>query len=137
MGRIVDAFEYHDQELVDSGKLIVFCNNNNADEGISLNVPLAEKLKEVSPTKRNLQMEKYISEIIDSHEESLIKDFDILFNPIYKIDLLQIFINLKKTKDISIRWPGELKENRLIYAEPEYDDYKTFTIDNYDIICVK
>ncbi len=66
----------------------------------------------------------------------VLKDFDVLFNPDYKVDVLKIMINTCKAKPFSIIWPGFFDGNRLVYAEEGFQDYKTYDVDDYDITCI-
>ena len=69
-------------------------------------------------------------------EGVVLKDFDVLFNPDYKIDVLKIMVNTCKAKPFSIIWPGSIEGNRLIYAEEGFRDYKTYDVNDYDITCI-
>lgn len=138
MGRIVDSYEFHNQELNDSGKLIIFCNNSSkSSERTSLNVALAKKLKSASLNKRTLFMEKYVAALIPEDGNAVIADFDVMFNPNYKIDVLRIMTSIFKYKHFSISWPGKLVDQQLTYAEPGDADYVSYDINGYDIICVR
>ncbi len=69
-------------------------------------------------------------------DNSVIRDFDVLFNPTYQVDVVSIMVNVCKRKPFIAIWPGRFEDGKLIYAEETYRDYKAFDIKNYDIICV-
>ena len=41
-----------------------------------------------------------------------------------------------KRRNYSIVWPGILKGNNLVYADYGYQDYKSYNITDYNVICV-
>ena len=80
-------------------------------------------------------MEKCLINVLNHLPENpLIKDIDVMFNPTYAVDVLQVLINTYKRKQYSLIWPGTLKDECLIYAEEGYRDYKTYNISDYDIV---
>lgn len=120
-------------------KPIIYCcsNVNFAEYVFSMNVPLAKKLLEYNPKRRTMKMEQCFIEILNQLPDCVvIKDFDVMFNPDYKIDVLQIMTNVCKRKPFSIIWPGKYEAGKLYYAEHGFPDYKVFSVDDYDVICV-
>ena len=84
-----------------------------------------------------MKIEKCFAAILAKFPEGVVlKDFDVLFNPDYKIDVLKIMVNTCKAKPFSIIWPGSIEGNRLIYAEEGFRDYKTYDVNDYDITCI-
>jgi len=69
-------------------------------------------------------------------DEVTIKDFDVLFNPKYQVDLIKIMITACKKKPFSIIWPGKCVDGKLFYAEEGYSDYKVFNVESYDVTCI-
>ena len=130
--------------LVASGKQglpqpIIYCHPNSAltTEAVSLNVPLAQKLISLKPGRRTIRLEQCFRQEIDSLPENpVIQDFDVLFNPDYEVDILQIMVSVGKTKPFQVIWPGKCEGGRLIYAEEGYRDYKVFEISKYDVTVV-
>ena len=47
----------------------------------------------------------------------VIKDFDVMFNPEYKVDVLKIMVDACKRKPFSIIWPGKCEDGKLFYME--------------------
>ncbi|MEG0835386.1 MAG: BREX-3 system P-loop-containing protein BrxF [Christensenellaceae bacterium] len=120
-------------------KPIIYCCPNKAviDQAVSLNKELAQALILYKSKRRTMQIEKCFAEVIDKlPDESIIKDFDVLFNPDYKVDVLKIMINTCKAKPFGVIWPGNIDDNRLTYAEEGYIDYKTYDVNDYDITCI-
>lgn len=91
--------------------LVVFCANMfNDDMALSLNNPLAHKLQVLSAFARTSRMEQLIAECLENMSESkLVQDIDVMFNPAYKIDVLQSLINVCKIKPFKLIWQDDLK----------------------------
>lgn len=120
-------------------KLLVYCNcfcevSSNA---VSINKLLSLELSKWESNKRTINLENALIEVIKNLDDNpIIKDFDVLLNPLYKIDLIKLFISVNKKIPFDVIWGGEFNNNKLIYAEEGFVDYKTFDISNYDIICI-
>ena len=139
MGVVINK---RDLDMLDRGSLLkplVYCFKDDDLEAraVSLNVPVAEKLSHVNVKRRAMRMEQCIRQVIDTlPANTLIKDIDVLFNPIYEVDVLKLLTYLYRVKPFDILWPGRCKDGRLLYAEEGFSDYKVFDIKNYDITCV-
>ena len=82
-------------------------------------------------------MEQCVKHVLEQFPDGvLIKDFDVMFNPKYEIDILLMFIALYKNKPFDIIWPGRYENGKLIYADSGYKDYRVYDIAQYDITCV-
>lgn len=118
---------------------IVYClpSNSLQDEAYSLNLPLARLLSGIKPERRTMRLESCVNQVLaEVPDNGLIKDFDVLFNPAYSVDVLKIFTNAYRKKKFDLVWPGRYMNGKLIYAEEGYPDYHTFEIENYDITVV-
>lgn len=121
-------------------KPIIYCSpaEDLIKQAVSLNHTLAEMLIQYKPTRRTFQVERcFQTALAKLPDEAVIKDFDVLFNPEYKIDVLKILIRNCKVKPFSVIWPGTLQDGKLIYAEIGYKDYKEYDVDAYDVTCVQ
>ena len=118
-------------------RLTVDCSCSNSGQAISISKLLSAELLNIRPRMRSMQMEKCLINVLNHLPENpLIKDIDVMFNPTYAVDVLQVLINTYKRKQYSLIWPGTLKDECLIYAEEGYRDYKTYNISDYDIVCL-
>lgn len=139
MGKQISKYEY---QIYGSDKLmkpIIFCypDEKLKQNAIALNVIIAEMLVSVKPERRSFRLPGIIDTIIAKlPEKSMIKEFDVLFNPDYHIDVLQILISACKKKEFTILWPGTYSEGKLIYAENGYADFKIFDLEKYDVTCI-
>ena len=118
---------------------IIYCDPDPdiLNSAVSLNVELAKKLAAVKPNRRTMRMEQCVRQVIETlPDDTVIKDFDVLFNPDYEVDILRILSSLAKSKPYRIVWPGRCDGKRLMYAEEGYRDYKAYEIEKYDVTCV-
>lgn len=139
MGTIIPTRNFSMKNSMWLLKPVIYCNSDTSIEAqaISLNKALAQELIIYKPKRRTMQIEKCLFDIIDKlPENSIIKDFDVLFNPNYKIDVLKIMVNVCKAKPFSMIWPGTIDGNKLVYAEEGYIDYKTYDVNDYDVTCI-
>lgn len=139
MGAIVKAQNYSSNNEAVLLKPIIFCCSykDAAELAVCLNKEISEKLIRYKPQRRTIQIDRCFSEVISQFPDGVvIKDFDVLFNPEYKIDVLKMLVDACKTKPFSILWPGKLTGTKLTYAEENYKDYKVYDINNYDVTCI-
>lgn len=139
MGVIIQARKFSPQNQTGLLKPIVFCcPYEGVTEGaVSLNKELAQVLMTYRPERRTMLIEMCFREMIAELPEGVIlKDFDVLFNPDYKVDVMKIMVNACKGNPFSIIWPGTFDGERLVYAQEGYQDYRRYAIDDYDITCI-
>lgn len=139
MGEIITSLRFSLDTTEGVLKPIVYCGKFPLIEAgaIPLNKLLVEALIGVKPKRRAIKIEKCFVDVLATLPDGVtIKDFDVLFNPEYKADVLKILVSACRTKPFSVIWPGTIKENRLIYAEEAYPDYKEYDVGIYDITCV-
>lgn len=139
MGKQISKYKYQKHGSGGLMKPIIFCCPDEELEknAIALNVSIAEKLITTKPSRRSFKLPSIIDTIIaDLPEDSIIKDFDVLFNPDYQIDVLQLLIAACKKKEFAILWPGRYSDGKLMYAETDYSDFKIYDLDKYDVTCI-
>ncbi|MDU6263680.1 MAG: BREX-3 system P-loop-containing protein BrxF [Anaerocolumna aminovalerica] len=139
MGAIIQARDFSPEKHAGLLKPIIYCcpYGNVESEAISINVLLAEKLVKFRPNRRTMRLEHCFSQVLDSLPDGvIIKDFDVMFNPEYQVDLLKLMVTVCKKKPFSIIWPGKCDDGMLFYAEEGYQDYKLFSIEDYDVTCI-
>ena len=139
MGDIIRSCRFSPNKTEGLLKPIIYCCciPEIEEKAFSMNKPLSQALLTYSPRRRTMQIEKCLADVLaDLPDDPVICDFDVLFNPEYKVDVLNIMVNVCKKKSFSAVWPGRLDGNRLIYAEEQFWDYKEYDIGAYDITCV-
>ena len=148
MGELYTKYNF-DLNLVKRNKtLVVICMKYNEFlkykeikdlSIINLGLDLSRGLKEYPMEFRNSKVLDELTNILAraQTEHILVKNLDILFNPEYKLNILNYFINLSRNRLVFIEWPGQLKGRELEYSEINYPDYHKYNIDNYNIALVK
>ena len=139
MGKQISKYEYQKYGSGGLMKPIIFCGPDEELEknAVALNVSIAEKLINAKPSRRSFRLPSIIDSIIaELTENSTIKDFDVLFNPDYQIDVLQLLIAACRKKEFAILWPGTYSDGKLMYAETGYSDFKIYDLDKYDVTCI-
>lgn len=118
---------------------VILCNpsKNDLENAVSLNVLLAERIITVRPRRRSVMIENCFLDVLEELQTDVwLKDFDVVFNPEYQIDVLSMLISINKKKHLQLIWPGRYDQGKLYYSEEGYLDYKTYFIDNYDLTCI-
>lgn len=144
MGFVFKLSSINEEKPAELMTPIVFCIDENEIAPytkeynvLKVNGLLSEKLLNYQPKKRNLYIIDEFNKIIDNIcEPILIKDFEILFDPGFQVDVLKLFIMTNRKKRIAVLWPGKCRYGKLTFAEPGYPDYKVYKIKDYDISCV-
>lgn len=139
MGKTIDSFTF--QRVGSSGlmKPIIYCNASEdvLSRAVSINKKLAIELSALRPKRRTIQLEACFQRVLAQlPDDTVIRDFDVMFNPAYQVDVLRVLVNANKKKPFSAIWCGRYEDGKLIYAEEGYLDFRTFYIDNYDVTCV-
>lgn len=134
------------ENIAKSNAPIILCNlskrylNNVLElssETISLNLRLAQNLLKFQVDERADVVQNEVMTILTENRSSLlIKDFEMLFDPRYKVDVVKLISEVSRLRKVIALWPGTISENNLIYANAESPDYQVCNINNYDIICV-
>lgn len=139
MGKIISRISFADTRRNGLMKPIIYCRDLTEPdmEVRSINIELAKELETLHPKRRTMQLEACFNRVLDGLPDNVvIKDFDVMFNPAYKVDVLKILVTAYKRKPFSVIWPGRYEDGKFFYAEEGYPDYKVFNINNYDVTCV-
>lgn len=140
MGIVIDSYKLARLDRASLAKPLVYCEPEQEiiEKAVSINLPMAEELqKQSTAMMRTMRMEQDLLNVLkDIPEDSVLKDFDVMFNPEYQMDVLKILINIYRKKHFSVIWPGRYEDGKLYYAEEGYKDYKVFEISDYDITVV-
>ena len=119
-------------------RLVLDCSGEPCPEAVSVGNQIALQLIETAPHMRSMSLEKCLLQVVSIlPEDSIIKDIDVLFNPSYSVDVLKILINVYRKHRFQLIWPGTCEDGCLAYAEEGFEDYKTYDINEYDIVCLK
>ena len=139
MGKIIHSRSIYGSERTGLLKPIIYCCPDKAtvDSAVPMNHALAEKLSALKPKRRTMRLAACFEEILETLPDNVvIKDFDVMFNPDYKVDVLKIMVYVCKRKPFSIIWPGKYEDGKLFYAEDGCQDFKVFSVEEYDVTCI-
>ena len=138
MGTIIDFQQALDENTRLSRLLLYSKKVQKMLEPKSISKELADELLAYKPNRRSMKMEQIFNTVLDRYPDGVtIKDIDVMFNPEYKVDVLKILIAARKRKCYNVIWPGWLEDEKLVYGEEGYPDYKVYRIADYDITCVR
>lgn len=70
------------------------------------------------------------------HQSILLKNFGILFDPEYKLDVMKFFEKLNSKAKVVVEWPGKIIDNKLIYGDEQFEDYASYNVSDYNITVV-
>ena len=139
MGKVFRAQDVLRTGTIGLQKPIIYCKCDKAtsDSAVSINVLLATLLEKLKPRRRTMQLENCLNQVLEQLPENpIIKDFDVMFNPDYRVDVLKVLVLACKKRPFSVIWPGGFEDGKLFYAEEGYQDYCAFNVENYDVTCV-
>ena len=137
MGTVVEAQRLQAEQSLFRLLIYAKATEQLIDTACSVNKPLAEELLKLKPSRRTMQLEKCFMRVLATFPEApVIKDIDVMFNPAYEVDVMKVLISAYKQKPFTLVWPGRYEDGRLIYSNENYQDYRTFEINDYDIVCV-
>ena len=105
---------------------------------LSLNKEVSSVLLKFGADDRPSKVLDVIKKLLEETAASVIvTDFEMLFDPRYKLDVLNVFCDAARTKNIAVKWCGSVTEDSLCFSEPQYPDYHNYKIQRYTLICVK
>ena len=87
------------------------------------------------PNRRAMRMEQCFQLVLGMLPDNvIIKGFDVMFNPDYEVDVLQIMCSAAKAKSLRVLWPGKYEDGQLMFTEEGYRYYKVFDMRKYDFL---
>lgn len=98
-------------------------------EPLNVGLELGRRLAATPNNKRSLSAGELLREISDkerTEDPLLLDNLELLFEPGLQINPLDLVKRLAHSKRVVAVWPGELRGDRLVYAEmshPEHRDY--------------
>ena len=96
---------------------------------INLSLQLSRSLTSISRVDRAFTVSGFLNDIASqasSEDLLLLENIETLFEPSLQIDPLDTLRKLAHSKRVVAVWPGELRGDRLVYADmshPEHRDY--------------
>ena len=96
---------------------------------VNVGVKLGQRLAATPVSERGFSANELLRDITVSARSNaplLLDNLEVLFEPSLKINPLDLIKRLAHARSVVAVWPGELRDDRLVYARlghPEYRDY--------------
>ena len=104
---------------------------------MSLNRLLSAELLLFPAEERPLRAPESFHRLLLSRETPvLLRDFEMLFDPRYQLDVLKAFCEVSRVIPLAAVWPGRAEEGFLEYGEAAAPDYAKYETSRYTLICV-
>jgi hypothetical protein len=139
MGALISRRQFLSHKQLNYARPLVFCCDINGltEDSVPLNVPLARRLAGIPAPSRSRRLEECLVDCLESLPNGVaIRDFDVLFNPSYEVDIVTLLVSAYRRHSFSVIWPGTLDGDELVYAEEGCADYRRYDINRYDITCI-
>ena len=139
MGQIINSYQLCQPGAGGVLKPLIYCNpdEDTRKNAISIEGIMLDALFKVRPKFRNQRLARCFEAVLANLPAgSVLTHLDILFNPAYKVDVLNMMIDACKRRNFSVIWPGKYKDGKLIYAEDGYSGSKVYVIEYYEVTCV-
>lgn len=95
----------------------------------NLNLMLSERLLELTQRQRVLQTPKLLAELVggDPATVSGFDNIEVLFDAELRLDPLRLLQSLARQRTIVAAWPGAIRGEDLLYAEPGHAEYRRYS----------
>lgn len=106
---------------------------------LNVNLELGRRLSATPQTGRGFSVGQLLRDIAENERKDdllLLDNLELLFEHGLQINPLELIKRLAHSKRVVAVWPGELRGNRLYYAEmthPEYRDYDAEGVVTFEI----
>lgn len=117
-----------------SGKsqlLSELAESTNATE-IKVGIELGRKLAALPQRQRTLQASALLRELASAHATDdllLLDNLELLFDRSLKLDPLDLLKHQAKSRRVVATWPGEIRNDRLVYAELGHPEFQEYSLD--------
>ncbi|MGI6449058.1 MAG: BREX-3 system P-loop-containing protein BrxF [Desulfitobacteriia bacterium] len=105
---------------------------------LNLGLILAENILNLPSGQRKHKVADYVQEVIASQKEDklIVENIDLLFNPHYELDVLQVLAAAARTKKLVVIWEGRYDSGMLFYSELKLLDYHSYDPKQYNALCI-
>jgi Cdc6-like AAA superfamily ATPase len=94
---------------------------------ININLTLATKLLDLTVKQRPSHLAEIMNNLLDKTQAIVIFDnVEILFDKNLQHDPLRVLQNLSRNHTIITSWSGTLSHGKLIYAEKDHPEYRSY-----------
>lgn len=133
MGRIIQYRLLQSENQTGLMRPVVYCDEKYCEslQQVSLNEKMAALLIKIKPERRTMRIERCFQEVLTNiPENSCIRDFDVLFNPAYKID--KLISTLKEFDVLRCEKPGKYHINRMTVNNEQVSAFMAYAVMNID-----
>ena len=98
---------------------------------------LGHRLAATSVAERGFSINELLREATDSARDNaplLLDNLEVLFEPSLKINPLDLIKRLAHSRRVVAVWPGELRDDRLVYARLGHPEYRDYTRDGIVVL---
>ena len=98
----------------------------------NVGVKLGRRLAATSISDRSFSTNELLREITDdvrSDVPLLLDNLEVLFEPSLKINPLDLIKRLAHSRRVVAVWPGEMRDDRLVYASMGHPEHRDYTRD--------
>jgi len=95
---------------------------------VNVNLEVSRRMLDLTARQRALQVPSLLENILREVESEvvLLDNMEILFEVSLQQDPLRLLQGLSRNRTIVATWNGEIKDNFLIYANPEHPEYHRY-----------
>ena len=91
---------------------------------LNINLQLSEKLLVIPSKDYYWHVTEFLLSFMDDDKTLyILNHIDILFDPVLAIQPISVLENISRQRKIVVVWPGEYREGKLFYAEPQHPEY--------------
>src|SRR5699024_3888135 len=104
---------------------------------ININLELSKMLQDIPFKKRPRIINELVKKIVRDKENDIlvIDHIEILFDPQLHHNPVLLLEDLSRNFKLIVAWRGQCNKQKIIYAEPDHDEY--FTHDNTEGIIIE
>ncbi len=98
----------------------------------NLGVKLGHRLAATPVSERGFSANELLREITDSARGDaplMLDNLEVLFEPSLKINPFDLIKRLAHSRRVVAVWPGEMRDDRLVYASMGHPEYRDYTRD--------
>lgn len=106
-------------------------------EPLNVGLDLGRRLAATPNKKRGFSAGELLREIADKERTGdplLLDNLELLFEPGLQINPLDLIKRLAHSKRLVAVWPGELRGDRLVYADMSHPEYRNYSRDGVVVL---
>lgn len=106
-------------------------------EPLNVGMELGRRLAATPNNKRSFSAGELLREIADkerTEDPLLLDNLELLFEPGLQINPLDLVRRLAHSKRVVAVWPGELRGDRLVYADMSHPEHRDYSRDGVVVI---